>query len=291
MIDVILDAIKDSTYIFLFVFITYIVLSFFESKLVNKLRKGNELNPLFGALFGLIPQCGVSVVAADLYTKRYVSIGTLVALFLACSDEGIIILITSNKWFMAIPLIVLKLVIGFLVGLLLDLFIKRRLEVKDKNKKNENVSNIECNCAYCVMEDDEEEITKFDIHVWYPFIKSLKIVGLVFLLNLAFGFIVYFIGENNISAFLDFNKYLTPIFATLIGLIPNCASSIIITNLYVSSAISFGALLSGLLVNAGMGLLIIFKRKDMLKDNLIVLLTLILVAIIFGYIASFIIGF
>ena len=291
MIDVILDAIKDSTYIFLFVFITYIVLSFFESKLVNKLRKGNELNPLFGALFGLIPQCGVSVVAADLYTKRYVSIGTLVALFLACSDEGIIILITSNKWFMAIPLIVLKLVIGFLVGLLLDLFIKRRLEVKDKNKKNENVSNIECNCAYCVMEDDEEEITKFDIHVWYPFIKSLKIVGLVFLLNLAFGFIVYFIGENNISAFLDFNKYLTPIFATLIGLIPNCASSIIITNLYVSSAISFGALLSGLLVNAGMGLLIIFKRKEMLKDNLIILLTLVLVAIIFGYIASFVIGF
>ena len=121
--------------------------------------------------------------------------------------------------------------------------------------------------------------------------ESLKIVGLVFLLNLAFGFIVYFIGENNISAFLDFNKYLTPIFATLIGLIPNCASSIIITNLYVSSAISFGTLLSGLLVNAGMGLLIIFKRKDMLKDNLIVLLTLILVAIIFGYIASFIIGF
>ena len=290
MIDVILDAIKDSTYIFLFVFITYIVLSFFESKLVNKLRKGNELNPLFGALFGLIPQCGVSVVAADLYAKRYVSVGTLAALFLACSDEGIIILITSNKWFMAIPLIVLKLVIGFLVGLLLDLFIKRRLEVKDKNKKNENVSNIECNCVYCVMVD-EEEITKFDIHVWYPFIKSLKIVGLVFLLNLAFGFIVYFIGENNISAFLDFNKYLTPIFATLIGLIPNCASSIIITNLYVSSAISFGALLSGLLVNAGMGLLIIFKRKDMLKDNLIVLLTLILVAIIFGYIASFIIGF
>lgn len=290
MIDVILDAIKDSVYVFLFIFATFIVLSFFESKLVNKLRKGNEINPLFGALFGLVPQCGVSVIGADLYSKRYISIGTLVALFLACSDEGIIILITSSKWLMAIPLILLKLVIGFLAGFLLDMFIKRKLETKDKSKLNENVSDIECNCPYCVIEEDDE-VTGFDIHIWYPFIKSLKILGVLFLFNLIFGFLVYFIGENNINSFLEFNKYLTPVFATLIGLIPNCASSIIITNLYINSTISFGALLSGLLVNAGMGLLIIFKRKEMLKDNFLILTTLILTSIIFGYIASFVIGF
>ena len=290
MIDVILDSLKDSLSVFVFVFITYIVLSFFESKLVNKLRKGNGVNPFFASLFGLIPQCGVSVIAADLYSKKYLSIGSLIALFLACSDEGIIILLTSSRALAAIPLILSKLIIGVSVGFFIDLLIKKNLVVKDKSKSEENVTNIECNCAYCVVEE-EEEITRFDIHIWYPFIRSLKIVGVVFLLNLLFGFVVYLIGENNIHTFLEFNKYLSPLFATIIGLIPNCASSIIITNLYVNSAISFGSLLSGLLVNAGMGMLIIFKRRDMIKDNIIVLSILIVTSILFGYIASFIIGF
>ena len=290
MIDVILDSLKDSLSVFVFVFITYIVLSFFESKLVNKLRKGNGVNPFFASLFGLIPQCGVSVIAADLYSKKYLSIGSLIALFLACSDEGIIILLTSNRALVAIPLILSKLIIGVSVGFFIDLLIKKNLVVKDKSKSEENVTNIECNCVYCVVEE-EDEITGFDIHVWYPFIRSLKIVGVVFSLNLLFGLIVYLIGENNIHAFLEFNKYLAPLFSTIIGLIPNCASSIIITNLYVNSAISFGSLLSGLLVNAGMGMLIIFKRRDMIKDNIIVLSILIVTSILFGYIASFIIGF
>ncbi len=289
MVEVILDAFKDSIKIFVFIWVTYIILSFFESKLVNKLRKGNETPPFFGALYGLIPQCGVSVIAADLYTKSYLSIGTLVALFLACSDEGIIILLTSDKAIMAIPLIILKLIVGFVIGASLDLLLKKKKEKKVNIKKDEIVSDIQCNCAYCVSE--EEEVTSFDLHLWYPFIRSLKIISLVLVMNIIFGGIVYFIGENNIIAFLEMNKYLTPLFATIIGLIPNCASSVIITNLYVNSAISFGALVSGLLVNAGMGLLIIFKRKDLFKDNLIVLCSLIGSSIIFGFLICLIFGF
>lgn len=288
MIDVILDALKDSLGVFLFIFVTYIVLSFFEPKIVKKLRKGNNLNPFFGALFGLIPQCGVSVIAADLYSQKYLSMGALVALFLACSDEGIILLITSNKALMAIPLIISKVIIGSVVGILLNLIFKRNLKAKDD--KNEIISYVECNCIYCVN-DPEDEVSKFDIYVWYPFIRSIKIVGLVFLLNLIFGFVFYFIGEDNIYAFLETNKYLTPLFATVVGLIPNCSSSMIIANLYVNSVIKFGSLLAGLLANAGMGMLIIFKRKDMIKDNLIIISSAILSSIVFGYLISLIIGF
>jgi len=290
MFHVIEHSLFDSVKVFVFVFIVYILLSFFEVKMSNLLKRGKKYNAFYGALVGLIPQCGVSVIASDLYLKRHISMGTLVAIFLACSDEGIILLLTSDKASMVLPLILVKLTVGFLVGFLLDVFVVRKETEKNLSEDRESYKEeVKCSCGHCF--DEEEEITKFDIHIWHPFIHSLKLFVIVFIFNVLFNGLIYFIGENSISDFLEFNKYVSPLFAILIGVIPNCASSIIISKLYISNAISFGALLSGLLINAGLGLLLIFKRKEKIKDNLLVLSVLIVTSIIVGYLTCLIIGF
>lgn len=289
MLEVILDSFKDSIKMFFFVFIAYVIFSFFDYFITNSLKKNKKFSPLFGALFGCVPQCGVSVICGDLYLKRSISIGTLIATFLACNDEGLILLITSNKALMAIPLLMIKILIGFSVGFVIDLLISKK-ENSDKEEviNNNDNTNIQCNCGCCYNQEDN---TKFDIHVWRPFIHSLKLIGFVFIFNLIFGFIVYFIGENSIIKFLEYNKYISPILTTIIGLIPNCASSMIITKLYIDSTISFGALLSGLLINSGLGLMMIFKSKKRVRENLIIIFTLIITAIVFGYLTCLILGF
>ena len=289
MFDVILDSFKDSIKMFFFVLIACIVFSFFDYFISNTLKKKNKISPLLGALFGLIPQCGVSVVSSDLYLKRSISIGTLIAVFLACNDEALILLITSDKTLMSIPLLILKLLIGFSVGLLIDLIVNR----KQNNKLEDNVNTyeikqVQCSCGCCYSEEDD---TKFDIHLWRPFIHSLKITGFVLLFNLIFGFVVYFIGADNIAKFLEYNKYISPLFTTLVGLIPNCASSLIITELYINSTVSFGALLAGLLVNSGVGLMMILKNKNRIKDILFIILTLVTTSLICGYLTCVIFGF
>ena len=290
MFHIIEHSLIDSVKVFVFVFAFYIILSFFENKIANLLKKGKKYNSFYGALMGLVPQCGVSVIAGDLYLKRHISIGTLVAIFLACSDEGLVILLTSDKALMAIPLVLIKLIVGFVVGFLLDLFVSKKEVEKHINECSEcNIDGVKCCCNHCL--EEEEEITKFDIHVWHPFIHSLKLFLVVFIFNVLFNSLFHFIGEDNIISFLEFNKYISPLFAMIIGVIPNCASSIIIGELYISNAISFGALVSGLLINAGLGLMLIFKKKNNVKENLLILLTLVITSLTIGYLTCLIIGF
>ena len=124
--DILLDALKDSGIVFAFVFLFHVILSFIETPVSNFLVRRKKTSPIFGALFGLVPQCGTSVIAADLYIKRYITIGTVIAVFLSCSDEALIVLLEAwnEKTLMIFPLIGLKLLTGIVVGLLIDLFIR-----------------------------------------------------------------------------------------------------------------------------------------------------------------------
>ena len=248
--EVLLDALKDSAIVFAFVFVFHLLLSFIEDKLSSFLTKNKKLSPLFGSLFGIIPQCGTSVLAADLYIKKYVTFGTLAAVFLSCSDEAVLVLLThpSEKTIMVLPLIGSKFVIGFAIGYLVDLLYRKQEVIKPE----EDPKDVIC-------EEHHHKDTKLHKHLIHPLIHSLEIFAYVLVINICLGLIIASVGEENFANFLLSNRYAAPVYAALIGLIPNCASSVVMTEIYMSNMISLGSLMAGLLTGAGVGLLVLFK--------------------------------
>lgn len=282
-LDIILDALKDSALVFAFVFLIHVLLSFFEHKLTNFMVKHKKTGPLFGSLFGLIPQCGTSVMGAELYIKKYITIGTLAAIFLSCSDEAFIAILTSgkpDKMLMVLPLIGLKFAIGFIVGFLFDV-IDNKQKVEDTD---DVVEEPECHKHHT----HNSPIHK---HLVHPLIHSLEIFAYVLVINLTLGFIIGFVGQDNFSNFIRMNKYLSPLFASIIGLIPNCASSLLLAELFVEGNLSFGSLLAGLLVNAGLGMMVLLKNRKSAKNLILILVVCFLTAVASGYITCLIIGF
>lgn len=280
--DILLDALKDSVLIFAFVFLFHVILSFIENPVSNFLIKRKKTSPIFGALFGLIPQCGTSVVAADLYIKKFITIGTLIAVFLSCSDEALLILLSAwNEKTLAIfPLIGLKLVAGVAFGLLIDLIIRKQ--------KVEEVDHVEeeKECHH-----HHHENTPAHAHLIHPLIHSIEIFAYVLIINLALGLLIGFVGVDNFSNFMISNRYLAPLFTSIIGLIPNCASSVAITELYLSGTLSFGALFAGLLVNSGLGMMVLFKEYKNIKKTLLILGVCFVIAVSLGYLTCLVSGF
>lgn len=282
-LDIILDALKDSALVFAFVFLIHVLLSFFEHKLTNFMVKHKKTGPLFGSLFGLIPQCGTSVMGAELYIKKYITIGTLAAIFLSCSDEAFIAILTSgkpDKMLMVLPLMGLKFAIGFIVGFLFDV-IDNKQKVEDTD---DVVEEPECHKHHT----HNSPVHK---HLVHPLIHSLEIFAYVLVINLTLGFIIGFVGQDNFSNFIRMNKYLSPLFASIIGLIPNCASSLLLAELFVEGNLSFGSLLAGLLVNAGLGMMVLLKNRKSAKNLILILVVCFLTAVASGYITCLIIGF
>ena len=281
-LDILLDALKDSVLIFAFVFLFHVILSFIENPVSNFLIKRKKTSPIFGALFGLIPQCGTSVVAADLYIKKFITIGTLIAVFLSCSDEALLVLLSAwNEKTLAIfPLIGLKLATGILFGLLIDLIIR--------HQKVEEVDHIEeeKECHH-----HHHENTPAHAHLIHPLFHAIKIFVYVFIINLLLGLLIGFVGEENFINFMLTNRYLAPLFTSIIGLIPNCASSVLITELYLSGTLSFGALFAGLLVNSGLGMMVLFKEYKNIKKTLLILGICFIIAVSLGYLTCLVSGF
>ena len=275
---ILLDALKDSAIVLAFVFVFHVLLSFIEDKLSKFLTKNHRVSPLFGSLFGIIPQCGTSVLAADLFISKYITIGTLVAVFLSCSDEAILVLLTrpSPKTIMVLPLIASKFIIGFLIGFLMDLFFKKQ----EINKPEEELHDVTCEPHH------HHEHVKLHKHLLHPLIHSLEIFAFVFVINVVLGLIIGSVGEEAFSNFMVSNRYLSPLFATIVGVIPNCVSSVLISELYLSNSIPFGALFAGLLMNAGLGMTVLLKNKSTLKQTGIVFGICFITAIVFGYISS-----
>lgn len=291
MDHVLLDAILDSLKVLLFVFIFNFMLSFFEEKLTKKIENSHKINPLFGSFIGLIPQCGVSVISADLYVKKHITLGTIVAVFIACSDEAIPIIISEpTKALSVIPLILTKFLIGLTIGFLVDLIYRKSKEKVDKHHgecHHEHEVKIGC----CHHEINDENDSKFKRHFIHPIIHSLKLILYIFIFNFIFGTVIYLIGEETFENILESNKYFTPIYATMIGLIPNCASSVLITNLFISGKLSFGTTLAGLITNSGLGILVILKNKKTIKKAIIIMTILVLTALVSGYVINLIFGF
>ena len=279
--DIILDALKDSFLVFAFVFLVHFILGAIEDNLTHFLLKRKKTAPLFGALFGLVPQCGTSVLGADLYIKRHITVGTLIAIFLSCSDEAFIVMITNlnSHSIMIFPLIGLKFAIGFVIGYLIDFVLSKQKVDKHYHEDHK------CH------QHHHEENDGFHRFIVHPLLHSLEIFIYVLIINLALGFIIGAVGQESFAAFITSNRYLTPLYSSVIGLIPNCASSLLITELFMGGNLSFGALLAGLLVNSGLGMMILLKNKKTFKNVLLIIFVCFVVAVISGYVTCLISGF
>ena len=177
---------------------------------------------------------------------------------------------------MVLPLIASKFIIGFLIGLAVDLFLKKQ-EIKVPEEELHDVT--------CEPHHHHDHV-KLHKHLIHPLLHSLEIFAFVFVINVSLGLIIASVGEQAFIDFMVSNRYLSPLFATAVGMIPNCVSSVLISELYLSNSIPFGALLAGLLMNAGIGMMVLFKNKSTLKQTGLVITICFVTAIIFGYVAS-----
>lgn len=313
---IVLDAVIDTAKILPILFIVYYLIELFEFKFAkkiqnNRLLKGN-LSPIFGSLVGCVPQCGFSVVSADLFTKRIISVGALVAVFIATSDEAFPLMLTnlkSTKWLFILILVkvLFAIVVGYLALWLYKLIFKKQAHLNEamhnhanekflpKHTQNLKDEQNKISPAPATQIDEHEEIelahggcchhhveTKsFD---WlHPLLHCLKIAVFVLVVNLIFGIIVGAVGQGNLTQFLNASKFAQPVLACLIGFIPNCASSVVLTQLFVMGGLKFGALVAGLCVNAGLGMIVLLKQNKNVKENLFVLAIISICSIILGY--------
>lgn len=296
ILHIVLHSLEESLKVFVVALILYFIISFVEERIARGLGKKNRFSPLIASALGLVPQCGFSVVASDLYVKRHITMGTLIALFLACSDEALPILLsqaTKENVLSIILIVVLKFVIGFVTGFVVDLLLtKHKHEVHEHlehcHKSFEEEVHIGC-CSHPIEGGDEN--SKVYKHILHPLVHSLKIFAYVLGITLLFNTLIHYLGEENINEFLQTNKYLAPLISSLIGVIPNCAASVAITNVYLLGGLSFGACISGLCMNAGLGLVFLFKRKTNIKNSFTILGIMFGVSLFVGYLICFISGF
>lgn len=317
---VILHSLIDTIKFVPFLFIIYYLIELIEYKCSrkfknNKFLKG-KLSPIFGSLIGSIPQCGFSVVSTDLFSQGAISIGALIAVYIATSDEAIPLMfsnINSVKW--AVLLIVVKIlyaiVVGYLSLVLYKFMFKSKNNIELINNKKEthshkhnhhNETEKEHKDEH-VLEQNIEQNTQLEIHdgcckhhvnsnsfEWYhPLLHCLKISLFILVINIIFGFVTeIWIGEENLIKFLNNSIYLQPLFAVLIGLIPNCASSVVLAEMFMLGGLSFGGLVAGLSVNAGLGIIILLKQNKNVKLNVFIITILIVSSLIIGYALNFI---
>lgn len=269
MQEIILDTILDCLKILPFLFIAFLIIEFFEHKLSHKtedtIKKAGKFGPLFGSLLGALPQCGFSVLATNLYITRIISLGTLIAIYLSTSDEMLPILIAEKAPIDSILfLVVLKILIGMICGFIIDLIIRK----EEPKEHFEICEHDHCDCEHGIVMSAIKHTLKILIFIFV----------ITFILNAAF----HYIGEDNIKHIFDKTNFFTPFIAALIGLIPNCGSSIILTELYIANILPLSSALAGLLANSGVALLILFKSNKNIKENLKIVGILYSISVITG---------
>lgn len=277
MKEIFIDACLDSLKVFPFLLLIYVLMEIIESakskEKIEKVLSGNAA-PVFAGFLGAIPECGFSVMCAKLYDKGLITLGTLIAAFVSVSDEGLIILISSAAPAKDIFLLLgIKIVYAIAAGETINVVLRLL------KKNSDHVCPEDGDCIEC-GERHEKFWDKFLLH---PLFHAGKTFCYVFAFNLVLGLIIYLLGEENLAAFMEKSVWAQPALSSVIGLIPNCASSIVITKAYLSGMISFSALAAGLSANAGVGIIILFKGGKNIKKALVVAGLQFLLAVLLGY--------
>lgn len=268
MLDIVIDTLKDGLKLLPFLFLTFLIIEYIEHKLDSGkiIKKTRKYGPILGGLLGAFPQCGFGVSATNFYITRVISLGTLIAVYLSTSDEMLPIMLAQRvDGFVIFKIVTLKVVIGIFFGIIIDLFLRRKkqnVEIKELCK-HEN-----CDCSHSIILSS----LKHTINI----LIFLLIIS--FILNICF----YYLGEELISKIFLRNNPLSSLISSLVGLIPNCGASIIITELYLNGTITFGSAMAGLLTGSGVGILVLFKNNKNLKENMFILLLVYGIGVISG---------
>ena len=287
-LEVLLDTGIDALKLLPFLFITYLIMEYIEHKTGDKtkniIKKSGKWGPVFGAILGIFPQCGFSAAAANLYAGKVITLGTLIAIFLSTSDEMLPILISEAAPIdIILKILATKLVIGIIAGVVID-FVGQVFKKKKKKQENEEaVEEIGHICEHEHCHCEKEGILKSSIK------HTLNIFIFIIIISLVMNIAIYFIGEEKISNLILNMPVVGPLIAGIVGLIPNCASSVILTQLYLQNVISVGSMIGGLLVGSGIGILILFRVNENLKENIKITGMLYLIGVVSGIIIDFII--
>lgn len=274
-LDLLLDALKDSVKLLPFLFLAYLLMEAAEhhisEKMEQRLQSMGKLGPIVGALLGCVPQCGFSATASNLYAAGLVSRGTLLAVFLSTSDEAIPLMLGSEQGRkMILPLLLCKVIIGIVAGMLVDALLRRYGKPRELHDLCEH-----CGC------NEESGILKPAL--WHTVHIFLFILALNVVLNVA----IALLGQERIASLLLSGSVLQPFAAALIGLIPNCAASVMLTQLYLAGTVSFGSCLAGLCSGAGIGLAVLLRMNRSRRENVQIIVTLYLVSALCGLALQF----
>ena len=307
---VIVDALLDTLKLLPFLLLLYILIELIEHN--TKVGRAGVLlgraAPLVGSAVGLLPMCGFSVMAAKLYEHRHVTLGTLLAVFIATSDEAFLVMLLSGdigwgqKAVSVLAMCGIKLFLGVAVGYLADVFGRRRRAlvplaegVGQPHAHEHGHAEEDAECGghteagahgetYTVCEHKHGLKSNLRVYLLSPLLHALKVAAFVLLVNLAFGFLFEGLGEENVVDFLQGSGYwYQPLLCAALGFVPNCASSVILAEVYCMGGISFGSCLAGLIVNAGLGYLVLFKNVRAWKRTLAIALGMIALGIAVGY--------
>lgn len=242
-----------------FLFVAYLFIEYIEkysSDKMTRLMTGfGRMGPIGGAVLGCIPQCGFSAAAANLYSNRLITIGTLVSVFLATSDEAIPILLSNPGHGTAVlKVIVIKILVGAIAGFAADFIFKSAPDLTGEELRRKH--------SHCGK--GKESFS----HILMAALKhTLETFAFILVISVAFNFAVEALSEERLSAILMTDTVFQPFITALIGFVPNCATSVLLTKLYTEGAISFGSIIAGLCSAAGVGLMVLFKENRPMRDN------------------------
>lgn len=280
MKDAIMDGLLDTVKLLPYLLVTFLILEFIEHKLSKKnkevLSKNRKVGPLFGGLFGALPQCGFSTMAANLFSARVITMGTLIAVFLSTSDEMLPIMLSEKtNALLLFKIVGFKVLVGIIIGFIVDLIYRKKL-----NNNKEEIKEL-CDHDHCGCDHDGIILSSIK--------HTLKIGFFILIVNLIINLIIFKVGEDNLSNLLHHKNILTYFVACLIGLIPNCAGSVVITEVYLAKFISVGTMIGGLLTGSGLGILLLFKTNKNMKENLSILSIIYFVGVIVGILVDLVI--
>ena len=282
MLDVVLDTLVDGVKLLPFLFLTYLAMEYIEHKTTaktkNTIKKSGKLGPLVGGILGAFPQCGCSTAGSNLYAGRVITLGTLISIYLSTSDEMLPVFLSEKVPMTTIlSMIAVKAVIGMVAGFIIDFVIRIRKSSQEQDftsKIGHMCDHDHCHC--------DKSIVKSALNHTLTIFAFILVIS--FLLNTA----VFFVGEDSIAGIILDRPVLGSILSGIVGLIPNCAASVVITQLYVEGVISIGATMSGLLVGAGAGLIVLFKENRDIKENIKIVALLYAIGVACGIIIDFI---
>lgn len=269
------DSLLDTLKLLPFLFLTYILMEYLEHRAGGSaekfLKRSGQFGSLIGSALGILPQCGFSSAAAGLYSARVISVGTLIAVFLSTSDEMVPIFIVNGNITLILKVLAVKFVIALVAGLAIDLILKaiyKKKGITPEPNIEELCERDNCHCKHDILKS--------------ALVHTGKVTLFIFILSFVLNFLVYFVGESNIALLILNKPVIANILAAIVGLIPNCASSVVISELFLDGMLSAGALISGLLVNSGVALAVLFRTNRPRKNTLAIVGMLLAISIVAG---------